>query len=222
MVQGLYHKKRHWVTLGFYSLAVIVMISMPGKWYPHYYQFWLPIFAIGTGWFVNQISINRKKLALLTIFLVGIIQYRFIFWTPESISTVKYGPIFTYTKESSQLINSILNEEETFYQYGSDVVFNYYTKKLTVTPVTFISFLDYLDSNDYLINKHMNALSKSKPELVIIRVPNNYSVNLEEDKKKNRNYDKVINWIEEHYRPSIRYGDHFWFRKGGRLDNTYL
>ena len=37
-----------------YILSTFIMVAVPGKFFPHYYQYWLPVLSIGAAWTLEE------------------------------------------------------------------------------------------------------------------------------------------------------------------------
>jgi len=74
IVAWLKRSARPWALLIAYALATQLTIGIAGKFYSHYYQLWLPLFAVGAGW---------------SIVLLGhIIKESYATWMPHAFAVI--------------------------------------------------------------------------------------------------------------------------------------
>ncbi len=227
LINGIISRKYYWYSLLVYTISVILMISIPGKWYPHYYQLWLPIFTIGSSWLLfeyittNSVKKFQNFTIIILLFLSACVQFRFIFWTPNDISRIKYGNTFVETKKTSEFINTILPASETFFQYGSDPILYYYAKRPLPTGITFMTFLDYGSHSDLTTKTLLQDLSISAPELIVLNIPTLNRTNLSEIKPKNEYHNAVLTWINNNYIESSVLGKGYLIKRNGVLNQKY-
>ena len=50
--------RRNWEALRYIAYGTLLSIGLPGKWWPHYYQYWLPLLAICGGWVWNETAMG--------------------------------------------------------------------------------------------------------------------------------------------------------------------
>lgn len=227
LVTGIINKKIIWLKLAVYTISVIIMISIPGKWYPHYYQLWLPIFTIGGAWMLSDVIKNNFTNRIITyliialMFISGCIQLRFIIWTPDQISYIKYGRTFIEAKQTAEYINRILPVTETFYQFGSDPVLYYYTKRRLPSGITFITFLDYNNQSVRTTKMLLDDLTHNKPELIVLGIPTLSRMSISEIKSKNIYHQSVIDWINNNYIEPSALDKGYLINKQGLLRQIY-
>lgn len=108
------------------------MFSLPGKFYPHYYQFFLPFICLSVGSASKAIAIA----SLLFTVLIEALNYKL---TPDEWSVKKFGEVFLKSKEMGLKLKKSLPPETMLYQFGAETGLYFYSK---FTPASGI-FYDY-------------------------------------------------------------------------------
>lgn len=85
------HMPRHRLLAAAY-LGTFLMFAMPGKYFPHYYQLFLPLIAISGGWILaGAFPEGRCGRVIATLFAPIWITFGFM-TSPERIAYMKYHP----------------------------------------------------------------------------------------------------------------------------------
>ncbi|PQV65215.1 Dolichyl-phosphate-mannose-protein mannosyltransferase [Abditibacterium utsteinense] len=174
LVVSRHHLSRFWLLLGLCALSIQIAIALPGNFFPHYYQLWLPLLCIAMGFSIAEWKRNTKNqsLVMVTIFLVGFVTLgsQWIDWklTPDQVSIKKYSEdYFVRLPLKAQEINGLLLPNETFYQYGFDPGFYFETKRRS--PVGIINIgTPFIPQPLELQNRLLFDLKQKKPEMVIL------------------------------------------------------
>lgn len=225
---GIIKHKMHWLYLATYSVGVFIMVALPGKWYPHYFQLWLPVFCIGNGWFISEIHskiAHRHKLILIpfitSIFIgVAILQIKPYFLNPEEISVRKYGTVYVEARKNAIKVGTLLRNEETFYQFGSEPEQYLYTKKRLPSGITFLSQLDFDHDTVMLSSRLIRDLDASQPILVLINDIKAFGAIRNGTYQYNDVYSPFMTWLNNNYIENRNYGLYIWVKKASRLDST--
>ena len=136
--------RRHreaWTALMCYAAAVPIMVALPGRFVPHYYQLWLPPLCLGASWaaaewsarlptfFRTQYTNSVSPVGLGMILLVATVELPHYRWPAEEWSLRKYGDVFIRTEAVAKEIDELLLPNETFYQWGSDSGLYFYSRR---------------------------------------------------------------------------------------------
>src|SRR5207244_8478888 len=106
MFYGLiFGPRREWILLGAFGIATQLAISLPGWFFRHYFQLWLPVLAIGAGWTVallkRVLPVRVSPLAYATgataCSIIIAIQLPNYFASADVWSVKKYGNVFLET-----------------------------------------------------------------------------------------------------------------------------
>jgi 4-amino-4-deoxy-L-arabinose transferase-like glycosyltransferase len=161
---------RHWMLLLGYLIGTQMAVALPGKFQPHYYQFWLPPLVIGAGWAMNSLARLTEKNSSLSSIAPGALLCAFLLshelpffrLSPDDWSRRKYGEFFIKERALASEINLLLNEAETFYEYGREAGFYFYTTKRPPTGV--IAGPTY----NLFSAREIADLQRVQPELVVV------------------------------------------------------
>lgn len=227
ILYGVHQRIRPWIYLAGYALSVLIMVALPGKWYPHYYQLWLPVFCIGTGWSVAEILGRYRSYrqvilaALVLIFLsTAYLELRYLSLSPDEISQIKYHREYTEVRNSGLAIRSLLLPDETFLAFGSQPGLYYYADKPLPAGQIFLTLLTFGSPPDIIIERQLSALRHNPPELVVMGIPT-LGILPPDGPADDRSYTGLVReWMTEHYRESTTLGPGYMVRKGGRLDQS--
>ncbi len=212
-----------WFLLAWLAGAFIV-VSLPGTHYPHYYQLYLPLFALAAGWGVAaMLSTSTDKRTVwgaagaLVVFLLLRMSMDVQF-SPESWSTSKYGDIFVEVKNVARAIDRMLPPGETFYVWGTEPGLQYYAGRRPPSGIMWVHRLIYgpLETRARWTQKVLTDLERTKPEMVVLQW--NYPP---------QPGHPVTDWMVENYRLvdgqrlSLRFPQ-VLVRKGGSVERAAL
>jgi hypothetical protein len=213
--------RRPWLLLMGLIIGSHIAVALPGKWYPHYYQYWLPVIALTAAWTIEEWGRLVKRYSLWVKYSAGSIILIFLVanafnnfnYSPEEWSRKKYGEIFVESKEMGEEISRILKPGETFYEWGAESGLYYYSHKSPPTGILFYSFLTRGPESyrNAMYNRVVKDLEKSQPELFLISermIPKYIFPN------------PVLSWFSTRYRPfSLQRSFILFARLGGQLES---
>jgi hypothetical protein len=166
-----------WPLLLAYALAIHLTIGIAGKFYSHYYQLWLPLFAVGAGWAVVSMGYLFKEPyaawvphALAVIALAFVLQAElWVFATdPEVLSVQAYGGLYVPSRILARELNNVLEPGETLFVLGDEPGFYFITKRRPAPGVFFLTPLTGGPLAEELTNRVVNDLERKPPDLVIL------------------------------------------------------
>lgn len=169
--------KRPWLLLVAYVLATQLTIAMPGRFYTHYYQLWLPIFAVGAGWstvllihivkeqYKNWLPHAFATIAMLFMLQAEIWAYRM---DPEEWSIRAYGGVYGASEKLAVEIGKILEPGETLFVLGDEPGFYFHTKTRPAVGSFFLQDVASGPLAQELTTRTLNDLSRKPPDLVVI------------------------------------------------------
>jgi hypothetical protein len=215
---GLYSgPRRPWLLLLGALLGTHVAVLLPGQFFAHYYQLWLPPLIIGAGW---TLALLRRALpapipwpayAASAITIIGcgafqVPQYRL---PADEWSIRKYDRIFVETDRAAATLNKLLKPNERFYEWGSETGLYLATGKEPPSGIIFCEPLMLGPLKTELLQRLEADLEKEKPDLMI----------LEEQTVRRQPLHPFIAWMKGNYR-FIHSESRFWFlaRKGSDLE----
>ena len=177
IVAWLKRSARPWALLLAYALATQLTIGIAGKFYSHYYQLWLPLFAVGAGWSIVLLGHIIKESyatwmphAFAVIALVFMLQAEIWVYAmdPEQWSVQSYGGLYVPSGMLARELNNILQPGETLYVLGDEPGFYFITRRRPAPGVFFLTPLTGGPLAQELTTRVVNDLQRKPPDLVII------------------------------------------------------
>ena len=211
--------RRPWLLLLGLIIGSHIAVALPGKWYPHYYQYWLPVIAVTAAWTIEELGRLAEryspwvKCSAGSIILIFMVAHEFPNYkiSPEEWSRKKYGEIFVESKEMGEEIRRILKPGETFYEWGAESGLYYYSRQSPPSGVVFYYHLYGWPYSAALINRVVKDLEKAQPELFLIP-----------ERLVSRIIfpNPVLSWFSTRYRPfSLQRSFILFARRGGQLES---
>ena len=128
---------RGWVLLLAFAIATYITVQLPGWFFPHYYQLWLPPLVIGAGWTVDLLRrILPQRFSWSSYALAGVCCAVLIlmeipcYSSPaKSWSMQKYGGIFLESDQLATRIDRVLPPGASFYEWGNETGFYFTTRR---------------------------------------------------------------------------------------------
>jgi hypothetical protein len=214
--------RRPWALLLGLAIGTHIAVAIPGKFYPHYFLYWLPPLAVILAWTIEELeglltkySVWIKSLIAIgtVIFIVGHVlpDYQL---SADDWSRKKYGEIFSDSKKVGEEISRILEPDETFYAWGAESGLYFYSRRQPAAGVLCCWHLFDFSYAPSLSNRVVEDLEKAQPELFVV---GGWSF------IKFQSYllrpNPVLRWFCTRYRPFAMRGPFILFvRQGGKLD----
>ncbi len=179
-----------------YFVGVWIATALPGKFYAHYYQLFLPTLAIALGWLGASMSAPNNivgKLIFISLLIFPLSIRIFQSFIPvDEVPIVKYqehGQESLETRSMAKWINQNYAKDAVIYHWGAEPGVYFWSQRLA--PYGFV--YDYpLFGNTELSNKYIQmlitALEKKPPTLI---VANTTHLALYQH--------PVVKWIQENY-----------------------
>lgn len=198
--------------------ATPMAVALPGKFYPHYYQYWLPVLCIAAAW-----GVMREKNASLVLAVVAVVlavyQVPTWFFSPTECTLRKYpgeyGHRILEERPTAMKIKSLLREDETFYHWGVESGLYYYSGKRQ-SSIRFKWFLTNPPLAEVLTRKTLEELRSAPPEML---------VTMADDRLQLNDDNAVYQWCKQNYvsLPESEQPKYFtlFYRRGGRLEREF-
>jgi hypothetical protein len=209
-VVGLRQGKSQWVLLAGFTAATFASIALPGKFFPHYYQYWIPILSIGLGWATMAYPLKQGPMlgAALVLYL-AIIQVSDYRLSPNEISEKKYDQRFYVSiKELSKEIPNWAEPDEKFFVWAIDPGFYFYSKRRP--PVGLFWCYTFYEGPlaERFTDRALAAFRREPPKFVIV-----HDVHCKEKPENQR----IYGWLKANYQfaegnPELG-GFSFWTRR---------
>jgi len=212
---------RHWSEAGLllaYALAAFLMAALPGFFYAHYYQYWLPVLALGAA---AMAALEPRRAVLGLAAAAGAWTLYYESWTfrapVDTITKVKYGAygdVLLDARKTAATLAATLRDDETFYLWGFETNMYFESGKRPPSPVLFHRHLLQEPYVGVMSRKAIDALERNPPELLVVA-----KHALDSFKPGN----PVPLWLSRRYVafPGYDLNPSFvlFLKQGGRLDN---
>jgi hypothetical protein len=215
-------RQRPWFLFLALIPSVYIVIALPGKFWPHYYQIWFPVLSVGAAWSLEWIYQKKSfvfasVLGVLSVGIVGAHEWKWYPLTPLQCSEVKYGDYYAYQDAGSKVINLLLLPTETFYEWDAYPMFYASAGRgLSVGNLSGVTLFTSPMSPE-LIQKVISDLEVRKPELVIMDRETAWSFDVRAVVRH-----PVTLYLSSHYIPFLSCGPNnrfsFCALKGGALE----
>ncbi len=170
---------RSGILISFYSLSVFLMILLPGQFFLHYYQLWLPVLSIAGGYGLLSLKSRIKNFVEKTITSLGLffLGALIFFQIPnlniplEELPVKKYdgdGKKFVTSKRLAPLIDQILAPDEYFFNIGMETGLYFYSKRRPPSGQVWIFYYIEGPLSELLTNRLLTDLKEKPPVLILV------------------------------------------------------
>jgi len=214
-----------WLRWLAYAAGVQLTIILSANFFSHYYQLWLPVLAVGSGWAIEEIEQKAHRtwagttagiLALGSLLAYEIPFYRL---SPVEWSIRKYGAEFLVTQKLGEDLRSLLKPEESFYEWGMQTGLYYWSGHLPPTGAFYNYFLMTGPLAERLSRRVLTELDRDPPDLFI-------AIHWMWPGAQRYETHPVYQWARQHYRPfeweAHRGSFIFYALRGGSLEARIL
>jgi hypothetical protein len=173
-----------WLLMIAYLVGTQLSIALPGRFYPHYYQLWLPPLCVAAGWACSEfLRIQRPSLrwlphlagasalALLVSFQLPYYRLDADDWSRTKYSQLlplqTYGDIFVSSREVGREIDALLEPEERFFHVGYEPGLYFASRRSPPVGVLWAKHLFHGPVAESLSLETERRLNADLPELVV-------------------------------------------------------
>ena len=219
---AIFGPRPFWALLVAFAIGAQIAVLLPGWFFQHYYQLWLPPLVIGAGWSVTMLerilphrltwlAYATAGVAITTLACVEAPYYR----VPAKMWSVrKYGGVFLATDTLSQDLNHLLLPGETFYEWGNESGLYFNTGRRPPSGIFFSYPMQDGPLAKTLSRRVLSDLESAKPEMMVVAF---------EAKRRPDSAVELVDWCKENYRPVYETKMFLLLvRKGGRLDRQQV
>jgi 4-amino-4-deoxy-L-arabinose transferase-like glycosyltransferase len=207
--------------LAAWLVAVPLVVAAPGKFFPHYYQLWLPPLCLAAGWSIAAVAARTSSprgvaaAAAATLCAVLGTEVGPSYARPAADwSEAKYGDVFLRARDVAGDARAMLAPGETFFQWGNEPELYLYVPRAPPTGVLWAQYLQYGPMRLELRSRALEQLSLADPQLVVF------------SRDQPPPTGALGQWFKERYElhPLLhrRAGFSFWVRRGGSLQRRLL
>jgi hypothetical protein len=214
------------ILLGAYALGTVGAVALPGRFFEHYYQLWLPVLAIAGAWGLATLAPATAELprwqarAALGVALVLLgAQLPYYRLAPQEWSVAKFGGRLINSRYVASMINEVLLPGETFYEWGHEAELYFYSHRRPPGPELRSEHLLAGPRGEERSHKLVADLRSAAPELLL--VSGHFRFPLEHE---------VPHWLMQHYvelepdqrAPWAKLGYRAFYRRGGSLERRLV
>jgi len=205
-----------WLLISF-AAATYLAVATPAKFFGHYFQLWLPVLAITSGWALERIRLSpisrwcRPQVLAFTVSLLLVAcEFPNYMMDPYESSQKYNGNSIVDMYKTSSFVESLLKPGEQLVQFGICPEFYFIGHRLSPTGVLFASHLDG-PLGRMLSERLFEDLKRSRPEVIVM-----------ERRFEDFLYDRRLRSVfEEEYEPIPDHANYYGFtilmRRGGAL-----
>ncbi len=203
--------RRGWKIWLAYALGTHLAVSLPGNYFSHYYQLWLPVLAIAAGWSMSAIPF----MGLATAGCLLVHEARFYRLPAAQWSQEKYGAEYSVTQKVGRDLQELLLPSESFYEWGLQSGLYYWSGHRPPTGAFYGYFLMTGPLAQQLSERVLGELKQNPPELFM-------AIHWVWPGASLYEFHPVYQWATRHYRP-FEWEHHrgsflFFARRGGELE----
>jgi hypothetical protein len=156
-------------------LGTFLAVSIPGKFFSHYYQLYLPVLAVGAGWGIIAVTNALQQWAVAQ--MIGILALIILLChiIPDfdksgmTWSRLKYpGENFSEFERCGHAVNQMLKPDECFYIWGVDPSVYYYSDRRPASGIFWADRLLYGPSKTWATQKVIADLERTQPPLILM------------------------------------------------------
>jgi hypothetical protein len=171
--------RRPWVIWIAWAVGAWPAVALPGRFYYHYYQYWLPILAVGGGWAAAALLRALPGRTRPSGFTIGVVVLAF------TIMVLQEGPAYLLPadewarrKATGNLIEPqrhlgdwlvrTLGPGETFWNDGQDTNLYFLARRSPPTGLLSIDPVLYGPDAPRLQRRQLADVATARPDLVIV------------------------------------------------------
>lgn len=211
------HNRRQSALLAAFAASTWIAIAIPGHFYVHYFQLWLPPLIIGASWAIGFFTISERfwfrygsYAAGFLLFGVLIINQVGSYQSALAGNWSKFlNPPLVAGEDTARKINNLLASDETFFLWGNTPNLYLLTGRKPPTAIIFHQHLFESPMVSRLSERVKEDLERERPEMLVAEIGK----------------ASVPEWIGRDYElmpiPQGTDTYKFYMRRGGRLATQF-
>lgn len=205
-------EKRLGILVAAYAMSSWIALAAAGRFSVHYYQLWVPSLVIASAWgiahFLNSPKTTSRAIGYAggSILIATLFFYQLPFYRAVSAHEfVPELPVLNAAEKTVGVINSLLQDGETFYLAGNTPNLYLLANRRPPAAVLFDNHLRDNPLSDELAERVREQLERSRPEILVIE----------------QNRPPSPDWLTRQFETTPIYTDgqnyKIYARRGGRL-----
>ena len=167
--------KEHMVAL--FLPAGLIGVILPGKNFPHYFIQLIPPLAILAGIEITRLFTTKGwrfyvglvLLAALFSFPVYMRYPYYLVYTPDQVSTRKYGPLFVESKAVARYLKDRTSPSDYIFQWGFEMELYYLASRRSPLPFIASLFVGWSKDPAAAIHRMVEEINKKKPKYILVQ-----------------------------------------------------
>ncbi|MFT4571519.1 MAG: hypothetical protein ACI91F_002410 [Candidatus Binatia bacterium] len=172
---GLIRTPTLWLLPLVLGASAFIVMALPGRFFPHYYQYYLPVICLVTGWGCSYINGLTVKLRIPAFLILGAIlvtvttsEMSYFKLSPDQISELKYGAVFTEVKNHSSEMRSLVNPDDFILDFGIETGFYFYTNTRPSAGVLWSNAITSGPLSREFTERFYRQVAENPPKLILI------------------------------------------------------
>lgn len=212
-----FHNRRQSALLAAFAFSTWLAIALPGHFFSHYFQLWLPPLIVGASWAIGSLAASEKfrlRVASFTaaVLLIGILIMNQVgsYQSAMAEDWSKFvNPPLAAGSDTARKINELLLPKETFFLWGNTPNLYLLTNRRPPAAIVFQQHLLKSPVSEQLTVRVQTDLARERPEMLVAEIGKT----------------PVPEWIIKDYElMPIPQGENaytFYMRRGGRLATQF-
>jgi hypothetical protein len=155
-------------------VGTYLTVSLPGTYYPHYFQLWLAPICVGAGWativvagWLGRPGAHRLVGAAAAVFALMFVLPEYA-GDGDAWSIKKYGNGFIHVRAFGKIAGEVVPPGETFFEIGTDPGLFYYAHRLPSSGIFWAHRTLVGPFRKEWTAKVMADLNATKPNLIVL------------------------------------------------------
>lgn len=168
-------KWRQFAVLAAFAAGTFFVVVLPGRFYPHYYQLWLPLLCVAAA--AGAAALGRAAPAMILarpqviggVLLLALLgtQAPTYLLTADEWSQRKYGPGFVQGRDMGRMVRNLLRAGETLFVWGQYSGFYVYSGARPATGFFFLTPLLWSPHAELHSTRALQDLKSAPPEMIL-------------------------------------------------------
>lgn len=171
--------------LAAFVVASWMEVAMPGRFFTHYYQLWMPSLIVGAAWFIGLLASTRKERVRYASHVVGavlmiVLVVPQLHWYALALShdwdalfkaqrvAPKRAAANIAAEATSRELDRLLLPGETFYEWGSEPSLYFWSRRRPPVGVLSENHLLVGPLAEVLSARVLSRLEREPPEIFVV------------------------------------------------------
>jgi 4-amino-4-deoxy-L-arabinose transferase-like glycosyltransferase len=217
---GIFRQPRRWGFLLAFAVATWIAIALPGQFWGHYYQLWVPPLAVGAGWALASLRAAGRRAGRLAhtagaVVLLLLLATQLPLYRANAAgdwASVEYDETL-WPEPLARELDTLLAPGETFYEWGGNPALYFYNGRRAPSGILMVEWFLRGALSAQLSQQVISDLEREQPELLVVA-------------KKvwpaNPDDNPVSRWLSGRYYPLSEQNERgpfaLYVRRGGNLE----